>query len=125
MSIAWENSHKKNWLQTKRYVWLILKVKCLSVYEDSETWLLQTDTANLEVITQVTRWAEDEEESVRTGQGRARSVHYGDIVFFVDGQRVLTFYNVEDPSGLVRMIKSAAKAAVALHQQSAKNDNDR
>jgi hypothetical protein len=46
---------------------------------------------------------------VGMGQGRGRSRPYGDVVFFVNGQAVLTFYEVEDPSGLVRLIKVSKK----------------
>jgi hypothetical protein len=41
--------------------------------------------------------------------GGGRSRRYGDVVFFVNGQAVLTFSEVEDPSGLVRLIKAAMK----------------
>jgi hypothetical protein len=47
--------------------------------------------------------------SVGMGQGRGKLRGYGDVVFFVNGQAVLTFSEVEDPSGLVRIIKAAMK----------------
>jgi hypothetical protein len=46
---------------------------------------------------------------VRMGQGRSRSRQYGDLVFFSRGQIVFTVQQVEDPHGLVRLIKAAMK----------------
>jgi hypothetical protein len=46
---------------------------------------------------------------VRMGSGTSRSRHYGDIVFFSRGQIVFTVQQVEDPHGVVRLIKAAMK----------------
>jgi hypothetical protein len=46
---------------------------------------------------------------IRMGHGRSRSGQYGDIVFFSGGQIVFTVQQVEDPHGVVRMIKAARK----------------
>jgi hypothetical protein len=46
---------------------------------------------------------------VGMGQSKGRSRRYGDVVFFVNGQAVLTLFEVEDPSGLVHLIKAAKK----------------
>jgi len=43
------------------------------------------------------------------GQSRGRSKPHGDIVFFSNGQIVFTVNEVEDPSGVVRMINAARK----------------
>jgi hypothetical protein len=46
---------------------------------------------------------------VRMGQGRNMSRSHGDIVFFSGGRMVFTIEDVQDPHGVVRLIKAAMK----------------
>jgi hypothetical protein len=46
---------------------------------------------------------------VGMGQSKRRSRRYGDVVFFVNGQAVLTLFEVEDPSGFGSFDKDSKK----------------
>ena len=58
--------------------------------------------------------------SMRTGFGNTRtrstSVTYGDVVFFANGQPFITFYQIRDPHGIVRIAKSAKKQTTQIEK---------
>jgi hypothetical protein len=66
--------------------------------------------------------------SMRSGQGTGKtttsSITIGDVIFMVDGRSFITFQQIRDPHGLVRITKSVKKQATQIEKQLNKMKKD-
>jgi hypothetical protein len=62
---------------------------------------------------------------VRTGYGTSNSKSIGDVVFIYRGAPAITFYQLGDPAGLVRLVKAARKSNLTILETQKKAQNCR